>query len=497
MKIYRLELAYFNPAENRWQLFQEYFDEANNNKQDEFELLFCSMAQNLLKSLRKSIEDKNQKTKAVQVLNLNNENDQQNHLCIEGKSIMAKLQEAARKRKRIGDNASLANLLDEIKKKHQKIAKSQKKQKKLFDRLFEAIQKKENVCFDRKEVTQLLSGLFIAPHWDVFGRISFPPTTPTPYSISGASMREMDVEIEYIMNMSSVPLAVNKPDFDRVEKEIGPLKGKKRQIDKIHKVLGYSVRLKLAYPQKSNAAIQDVSLPYFQFCHAPDGNELIWYTFYAYLFDLFQRYLLPVPEPDNKVNLKVLPLRICGYDHFIHIYYSEEKTDLWEGNQYVIIKECVRELLVQMHISAFQYYSELDLKQKRVFDSIALRKIFCKNAPTLVRMDYAKHPEGQGNRKGNKEFRYREKEGAGFKEWELGTANAEPPKDQEDSPHIARIDNPPITMYIPWEDDNRYLSLEDFFKTTGEQRLREQWIWLQRRAVLANLVQSLKKIKQS
>ncbi len=565
MEIYRLELAFFNPAENRWQLFQEDSyeqPEEREEKEENFELLFCSVAQNTLKSLRKSIQSIADIKKSGANIKLmpGIEKDNQKPLEISGAEIWKRLldvvqNETVPPNQKI-DNVHHASLIQEgevvqntslnpegdvannetvspntksnddllhlilngIERKHMKIAKYQKVTDDLAKKLFHAIRRKESVKYDKKQVRKLISTLFIARDWDVYGRISFPHALDPKSTFSGATIREMDVEIQFmdLKNPDQSPNPIKTSFCGRPQNSVFEDYLKKMECEDpsgLHRDLDYQVSLDLCdlTQRDSKETVlygeKGATIPYFHFCTIPKKEERIWYIFYAHLYDLFQTFLSPTPE-ERQIRMRVLPLRICGYDHFFHIYYIGKSAPLWQNSQVGILKECLRELLVQMHVSAFQYYSSRDLRRIENLDQNARRQIFCKHAPNLVRMNWAEFEKDSHNTKQIYIYTGGARKNL-FVKWRLMKAdelekladssnlnikgrqnyNSAFLDDQESplnygegNPHIAKIDRGKVKIYVPWENLDGFKTLVGFFQGTGEERLREQWIWLDKKA---------------
>ncbi len=264
-------------------------------------------------------------------------------------------------------------------------------------------------------------------------------------------------------------------------------------------------------------------------------EEACFYAFYGQTIDAIQVALSGVNDSDqsravdelsrakvaqpSELYTLTIPVRVCGYDHFINLplkietpvdFMAEEQDEnichllkhmRFSARTKTIFQESVRELLVQVHIAAFQSYVDADLRKRTFFGEMELMELFSEHAPHIVRTSriwlarndkvvwvysYPDELLGKWRKLTDDERCIRNSSGS-----EKGRDSCERCPSIEDGSlqtekHIAQVfggGHSEFAMYahIPWESNFSKLGLNDLFQGTSAQRLSEQWTWLTRR----------------
>ena len=521
----RFELVFLNPEENRWQMFQETDGESWDGA------MYRSQAQHLLSSVRKAFRarcvefTKSLGPKATQrpasLIDLDCALEKKigasgakykgQHLTaincldsgnVEKKNIRIDINEFRKVLNRActkGDTrvfdfgahlSAIGNQLNEIV-RLEKIPESP------HLRVFAALRDQlEEITLTRDEALSLVSTLFIARHWDVPGKFSFPD--------------------EVRSQTNDVPCAAAVPVFSY---SICYRRGAptRKKTDAEH-ALDYEVDVQVVGAKKCPGVWE----PYFELCHDPnEPEETFWYSFYGFLIDSVNSNLSGpnlVKGEKERVHIVCLPLRICGYDHFLQLYFrldDPEVEAVWDADLSdltmaalldkaypdhrgrkttvpfrTLLKECLRELLVQIHIAAFQHYVLDDLKRRKEPKlEKQVGEIFGQHAPNLVRLSrislseicfqYCDDPERpfmRWRRQGNDPF-----------------ISLPSTAQIASKPHWSRIADETagcVVADIPWEG---FLegALNPLFLGTGRQRLIEQYQWVVRQIELRDTLVAL------
>jgi hypothetical protein len=203
-----------------------------------------------------------------------------------------------------------------------------------------------------------------------------------------------------------------------------------------------------------------------------------------------------------------MPIRICGYDHFLQIYWrpngaeAELQATLRDGaacfkalfdqslgtttkvRVMVPLKESLRELFVQMHLAAFQHHVLADLRGRTTEEGLSAGetdRLFYLHAPNLVRMDEMLLPNGEGWY----HYMSNRSDGRGpiMDSWVYEQKADESSKIQTKSRpnHIAslKVISGELKVFLPWEEDFDG-PLDHLFRGSSEDRLQEQYEWLRR-----------------
>jgi hypothetical protein len=464
--IYRFELVLFNALQNRWQLFQErsHKDEKSFYRR-EIQALLRSVRQATALHCRRPVggskrpsstrlfgcADANAYSAATGLCRLNLthlveffDNFRIPHQ--QRRSMVEKVEETLRDDKIFGP--AVRNILQAMK-NGRNVNRSVSR----------------GVCLD------LLSALPLKRDWDVYGRIQF----PRPAGKSRSSDR------------GDLGLAARRLFAYKITLEEPRADGK--FATRAERALGYNVFLD--FPQAECALARtsrSFSGRYYNLV-GDVSNELAgWYGFYGHMVDALQ-VALADPVPDDQTvprDIYVIsyPLRICGWDHFLQLYVrpvsngrayaaAELEAD-WgstggiAGSAYdtAVFKECLRELLVQIRIAAFQRFVRDSLYAQQ--HAFVADKYFAAFAPILVR---ASCLDLRG-----KYYAYPKRAGDPIPRWahDRDPGVKFPTKDDA---HVAEIANG-VRVLVPWEADRFRESLNPLFRETGRQRLAEQWEWV-------------------
>ncbi len=273
-----------------------------------------------------------------------------------------------------------------------------------------------------------------------------------------------------------------------------------RPIDtNCEQLLGYAVDLD--FP---NA---DYTGSFYKFCrNIPEliSPEARWYACYGHLVDQIQ-FGLAASNVTKVTFVAAYPLRICGWDHYLQLYFRRSdgrnatakdlSDDLAGVGDFcdnrkennlgmTILKECLREFLMQIRIAAFQGYVSdeivgLETPLPKSEDEIArwVGEFFCKHAHNLVQVEWM--------RCADKWFGYPE---PGADQTPMWRSIGEPQNARKRRGyHVVPVRrNPNIRALVPWE--KHYTTkfrgaLDPVFAGTSRQRLEEQLEWLMRRVI--------------
>jgi hypothetical protein len=322
----RLELAFFNTLDSRWQLFQEgTIKPSGHHYRWHVSQLLQNVRSSFANASLKHFKIKEYPSFDNQLLVLNNKfNDQEQ------------------------------GFLDQVIQSIRKNADREGLKKEPFDVLTNwksgtSIKLPPNIALEA------LSLLPIRKPWDIFGTLGFPDER---HLALATQVHENDV-FAYSISWNS---AREMPE------DIGEL------------TLGYRVDLEIAVPD-NDAVIFDGD--YFKGCHDIHANHKLDYRFYGYWVDECQRQIHSRTEPRSKVHVLVYPLMGCGWPHFLLIYISpnEGNSSLpqlikhwgsdfnhngagrtiipWQG-----FAEALEDSLVEARIMAFQNYILQDIRSE-------------------------------------------------------------------------------------------------------------------------------------
>jgi hypothetical protein len=459
-EIYRLELVFLNPEEYRWQLFQ-YWPGASASEEEKSavrraEAVYRLQAQSLLEWVHESTTSR--------------------HFAEPESEERVQIDVAAIRRDmlaRMGDNLNaddrkhlLCNFIDRYCKHASEIVDAEGLPKDTVDWISDIKTENPQVRYlDRSEAADVTSTLFVAHDWDLYGRISFPEKNIRD-EISASALKSFDYCISYPDgvrdNLLGYPIdlvcSLQWDDYRNVSPESPSSKN----------------------PLKSLVECKD----YFQHCNPISSVEQkLWYCMYGLIIDQINKY----GAHRDALYARCFPLRICGYDHFLQILVRNRNGSAAVGSlpavfnkglETIVLKECLRELMVPMHITAFQRHAAKrfdndfsDEAQPKNY----LHHLFALHAPNLVKMDglwvdqeyysYAPSPAL-----------------AGFRRWRrMDPSNdgwqKRPSRSSIGHGHYVYVDPEGlIVVQVPWE--RRFGKLSPLLSGTGKQRLREQWHWL-------------------
>lgn len=474
-RIYRLELIFLNPEEYRWQVFQYWPGFPGNSNEPprrNGEAIYRTQAQQLLHWVYEAAKDGFADPLPVPDVRIDTAAIWNRMLeRIDGGSPRDK----ARK---------LRERLDDICEHVGEICKGEgipRRHVQIIRRI-----SPHGGCIElgAREALDLVSALYVAHDWDVWGRLAFP------------AKPGMGVEPDIPPNparLGSFSYVIDYPEGSA------------------DNLLGYPVdllcsvgtRLPAKDPGSRNSTDEDAIAAsrikfgalaeygdYFEHCNDIRRAQHDSYRLYGYLIDEIAKDV----ADETTIFIRCFPLRICGYDHFIQVLlqptqrrsignagitlpkvFANPPKDAPAGElpELLILKECLREMIVQMHIAAFQRAAldELDDPGKVTPRTPEQeRELFARHAPNLVRMDriwvndhvYAYVPDGKLR----------------LNRWK---------PIEEDDDRLAKLEGASgddrflemscgVRAHIPWEDD--FKSLSALLGGTGKMRLEEQWEWL-------------------
>lgn len=498
-RIYRMELIFLNPEEYRWQVFQYWpgsHDEPERPEQPK------NSAKN---GFRKGPREAVYRTQAKKLLQWVYEAAQEGFadpvempkVEIDTSSIWNKMLE------RIKDEGPLEELKKRLRKHVQlsciRIREICEKEAiprghaQLIQQIIAKIRPSGEIfTLTPPEARDLVSALYVAHDWDVWGRLAFPGKpvgdAPPKHPINAARLSSFSYVIDY-------------PD------------------EEANNLLGYRVDLLCSagtrLPPKDEAARSEADREavkvsrtkfgplaeygdYFRHCHTVRETNEDSYRLYGFLIDEIAKR---VAGPNETIFIRCFPLRICGYDHFLQVLLQptepvsieRDGVDLppvfsnpgqGELPALLVLKECLREMIVQMHVAAFQRAIIEDLnklqaarrsdlhKLSMLRDPAFAREMFARHAPNLVRMErvwvnkhaYTYHVNGDLR---FEKWMQIERDDDKWKRWN---------EMKEDRPYQCQWLDCEIGTHIPWEEDFKSLSV--LLGGTGTMRLEEQWNWM-------------------
>ncbi|MGH8646654.1 MAG: hypothetical protein ACREX4_20240, partial [Gammaproteobacteria bacterium] len=484
-EIYRFELVFLNPEENRWQMFQEAVSQSGGSTasqpgtasqpnqgggENDVGATYRKQAQELLtwvreavtKEIHRSPHSKITARKTLDMVNINVTamKEQLKRLCSDDFDKFIKRAITTTENTLESQGLSAGPFKD------------------LFNAISDGTGRQYPLIpLKQTDALNLVSAMFVAREWDIFGRLSFPISQETKEN--PATVGTFAYSIVY-------PGEKNAENSTNAET-----------------ALGYQVCLYLAGTRQLKATGQS----YYRVCSDVNELEQSRYCFSGRLLDALHSGLAgkDVAElPKGRFHVRCFPLRICGYDHFLQIYLrptngvtggldryvASDIPELFERNYvngkppktYIVLKECLRELLVQMHIAVFQHHVAQELaRYARALKFHEVDEIFCRHAPDLVRVEWVEITRSKKtkcfcyDRASNDPF-----EPKTWREWEDNQLSGTLRGEGNGSDHIAsfvswdKMKDPPtptgrINAYVPWEDDFRG-SLEPLFRGTGQQR---------------------------
>jgi hypothetical protein len=457
-EIYRLEFAFLNPEEYRWQLFQYWpaTDGAVPNKDqiDEVPETYRRQAQKLLSWVSTSLENLEWKTKSGETKRHKFQR-QIEQISLDGSKIKREITSLLESNGDSEAGLTFSNLMDaysdEIK-RHFNIDHLDFPKENIFNEIKNG---NCNIPITGKFAIDLISSLYIAYDWDIFGRLAY---------------RQDGKEIINASTLGSFSYALSYPQNGDV------------------KLLGYPVEI----VHLSNSKLRKVMHmkdDYFEYCNNIQDRHKNWYRIYGHLIDELNK---DVAASGEHIYVRCFPLRICGYDHFLQIllrpelnnndgHFRGDIPELFSSKpregvpSLVVFKECLRELIVQMHVATFQRrvldeFSSLEVCKKG--DEALQMEIFARHAPNLVKME--------GLWVKDCYYTYVASGDLGFKQWRATSKDevawVSPPACGGNGQHFARLVSGKIIANVPWEED--YKDLASLLDGTGEMRLEEQWQWL-------------------
>lgn len=340
----------------------------------------------------------------------------------------------------------------------------------------------ETYSLTSPQALDLVSALYVAHDWDVWGRLAFPlKAEGDQWPINAARLGSFSYVIDY-------------PD------------------ENADNILGYRVDLLCAagtrIPPKNIVHRKPVDWSgiyasyakfgpmaeygdYFRHCYDVEKAQRDSYRLYGHLIDQVARSV----ADQRTIFIRCFPLRICGYDHFIQVllkpneavsiedcgidlpkvFSNPEKGDTsGKPPELLILKECLREMIVQMHVAAFQraIVAELENSGSDDLGEAFAIDLFARHAPNLVRMTRV---WVNGNGYG---YTYASAADSEPEEW-VRTVEAddnwEEFGDEENDKRFLTM-TCGIRAHVPWEGDFEPLSA--LLGGTGKMRLEEQWDWL-------------------
>lgn len=462
-EIYRLEFAFLNPEEYRWQMFQYWPAEegavpTDSEIRDSTDATYRRQAQKLLKWVSTSLENLEWTTKSGEIKKHKFQQKNEN-VCLNGSNIKNGIIDLLKSN---GDSSAEATFLELIENYSDSIKSHFERDSLNFpeDNIFDRIKGgDENISIGSKFAIDLISSLYISHDWDIFGRLAY----------CADSVKKINAS-----TLGSVSYALTYPD-----------EGSKD-------ILGYPVEIVHLSSSKLRKVVH-MKDDYFSFCNEISNNHINWYRVYGHIIDEINK---DAANSETNVYLRCFPLRICGYDHFLQIFlrpigsvddskFYGDVPELFSRNHregvpsLIVFKECLRELIVQMHVATFQRRVSAEFMEKRSeteSDDDDLAAIFARHAPNLVKME--------GLWVNDRYYTYVASGPLGFKQWQAtgdgDDAWVAPPTCGGNESHYAQVVSGKIIAKVPWEDD--YKDLAKLLDGTGEMRLEEQWHWLKNEA---------------
>lgn len=470
-ELYRIELVFFNSRDNRWQLFQETTSPPDNvrSPQGFYRRQIYSMLKDMRQVFKLQFADKRDAT---------------------GNVIQTPFQSASITNQRpveinlgpLLDGLDHANATNEARKVIVDNVRDSWKAEGLgntsnVDYLLHSIEhgRRKRCELTYTEALDLMTCLPFLRHWDIYGSID-------PFHKDFAARHPNFVLTPFF----TYKILVRPPATPMANCET---------------LLNYNVDLE--FP--GSTPIQ----PFYTFCRdVADlaSPEAQWYACYGHLVDQIQ-FALAAPAQDRKVMVAAYQLRVCGWDHYLQLYFRRiDGMDATAGElakaltmlggvftRTTILKECLREFLVQIRIAAFQGYVSDEIGRQSLPDSTEeipgwVGEFFCKHAHNLVQVDWM--------RCADKWFGYPPAGGDQTPMW--GVLPEPPPEhDVQDYRKVLVWSEPNIEAWTPWE--KRYSLdfenvLDPVFAGTSRQRLQEQFEWLTAR--IETMVQMIKVLKR-
>ena len=474
-RIYRMELIFLNPEEYRWQVFQYWPSSPENSNEPTRrvgEAIYRTQAQQLLHWVYEAAKHGFADPLPIPEVKINTATIWKTMLDrIEGDSPSDKAKK-------------LRQRLDDVYEHVRKICRNEGIPRQHVQIIKKIAPKGGIIELGAREALDLVSALYVAHDWDVWGRLAFPAKTTgnaePSVQANPARLGSFSYVIDYpegtAENLLGYPVDLLCAAGTRLPPK-NPSDRLKEDLDAI---------------DISRAKFGDLAgfRDYFEHCNSIKKSQHDTYRLYGYLIDEIAQDI----ADETTIFIRCFPLRICGYDHFIQILlqpteplpkdrgidlpkvFANPAKDALPGElpELLILKECLREMIVQMHIAAFQRAVLEELDDPDIVtprDLPEARELFANHAPNLVRMDriwvnghaYTYAPEGKLR----------------FDRWmriEDGDDNWLHFNDAGDDDRFLRM-KCGICAHIPWEEDFKGLSA--LLGGTGKMRLEEQWEWLE------------------
>jgi hypothetical protein len=459
-EIYRLELVFLNPEEYRWQLFQYWPGiEPDDGKPaaGRAEAVYRLQAQSLLGWVYAS-------ARLGHFANPEPEGEVRIDVAAIREEMLLRMGDQLTDEER---QQRLSDFIDGYCKHTSEIVDAEGLPKGTVDWIADIKSPEPSVRYlDRTAALDITSALFVANSWDLYGRISFPDERNIKDPISGSAIKSFDYSISYPngkrSNLLGYPIDL-VCSLQTADAEETGSKDAQRQNP-----LGSLVECK----------------DYFEHCNPIESEEQkLWYCMYGFLIDQINKY----GANRDTLYVRCFPLRICGYDHFLQILVRNRNGAgkvgslppvFNKGIDTIVLKECLRELMVPMHITAFQRHAakhfDGEFRTAQTGDNY-LHRIFAQHAPNLVKMN--------GLWLGQAFYGYAPSNDlAGFRRWRLIEPGGEgwekrPPSNVVGEGHCVYVDTEKLMVVrVPWE--RRFSKLSPLLSGTGKQRLQEQWDWL-------------------
>jgi hypothetical protein len=452
-EIYRLEFAFLNPEEYRWQMFQYWPAEEGAVPSDDdihggTEATYRRQAQKLLSWVSKTLKLQSHSFK-----------QKNKDVSIDGSKIKKSIKLSLQRDGVTDIDTAFTSLIDQYKasiKTHFDRDGLSYPIKDIFDQIKIG---KRTIYIDSKFAIDLISSLYISYDWDIFGRLAY---------------CQSDLEKINASMLGSISYALSYP--------------KTRKKGGLPNILGYPVEIVHLSSSKLRKVVH-MKDDYFSFCNKIQDVQKNWYRVYGHIIDELNK---DTADSEEHVYIRCFPLRICGYDHFLQIFlrptegicighFRGDIPELFSPRprkgvpSLVVFKECLRELIVQMHVATFQRRVLEEFSRDigcAGSDDNCLMTIFARHAPNLVKME--------GLWVNDTYYTYDASGDLEFKQWQATTEGNAAWKSRPIcggvNPHFACLESSKIIANVPWEDD--YKDLASLLDGTGEMRLEEQWQWL-------------------
>ncbi|MEG3147839.1 hypothetical protein U1839_24580 [Sphingomonas sp. RT2P30] len=351
----------------------------------------------------------------------------------------------------------------------------------------------------------LISALYVAHYWDVWGRLAFPPERerakgerPNEPAINPARLSSFSYVIHYPKDRPANNILGYEVDLMCAAGTRVPARNPAKRVQ--------ADWVAVAESRAKFGSLGEYG-DYFSQCHDIKDVQHDAYRLYGYLLDEVAKEV----AGEETLFFRCFPLRICGYDHFIQILLKPPSSNppppsiddrgvdvpavfsnpvaATKGRplpSLLVLKECLREMIVQMHIAEFQRVVLLKLNAatgQMLRDQKWKAELFAQHAPNLVRMERL-WVDGHAYTYLPDKF--------GFKKWRKvneGKPGWQPWKPERVDERYLEFGNATFRAFIPWEAD--FKSLAPLLGGTGKMRLEEQWFWLRgavrRRLALSRL----------